>query len=86
MNIFKRKQKTAGFKGKVIKAYGVVNEYTKGLAKFRHKLFLVEQGRNRKVVIEESSPLVGVQNRYFEFDKTGAEKLRQALTDASNLL
>ena len=73
-------------KGRVVKNYGVLNEHAKGIVRYRHSLLLVEQGSRRMVVLEESSPLVGMQNRYFEFDKAGAARLKNALEDVLKFL
>ena len=86
MGIFKKKNKASALKAKVLKDYGIISEYLKGIVKFRYRLLLIERGRKRKIIIEESSPLVGLQDRYFEFGKAGTEKLREALTDALRFL
>ncbi|MBU2474322.1 MAG: mitochondrial fission ELM1 family protein [Candidatus Omnitrophica bacterium] len=81
MNFFK-KMKIPAFSENIIKDYGVINEYNKGIAKFRHNLLLVERFGKKKIVIREKTTLIGGEVRHFQFDEQGARRLKDALDDA----
>ncbi len=66
----------------IIRDYGMVNEYRKGIARFQHSVFLVEKHGQKKVIIRETSTLIGTEIRDFEFDKEGTARLQETLSNA----
>ena len=76
------KRKSPELDGRLIKNYGVLFEFLKGIVKFRYVLLLIEKHNKKKVVLKETSSLVGMHDRYFEFDKDSTQKLKDALGDA----
>ncbi len=81
MNLFKR-SKQPTMPGELIKDYGVINEYRKGIARFKHNVFLIEKQGKRKLIIRKSSTLIGGEVRDFEFDPQGARRLKETLDNA----
>ena len=81
MNLFKR-SKGPTLNGELIKDYGVINEYRKGIARFKHNVVLIEKQGKRKLIIRESSTLIGGEIKDFEFDSEGARHLKETLDNA----
>jgi len=86
MGIFKKAEELL-FTGKTIKDYGVVCEDSVGGCRRTKSVLLVERDAKKKIIIKESTKaLLGASVTYSEFDRTGAQQLRDALTDALTLM
>jgi hypothetical protein len=47
---------------------------------------VVEEDNKRKVILKEIPTLIGLNTRYFELEKEGAQKLKEALENALKFL
>ena len=81
MNFFK-KMKIPAPAENIIKDYGIINECRKGIARFQYSVFLVEKYGQKKVIIRENSTLIGTETKDFEFNKEGAARLQETLSNA----
>jgi hypothetical protein len=82
---FKKRGKQP-FSGRIVKDYGIIFESTRGIIKFRYSLLVVEEDNKRKVILKEIPTLIGLNTRYFELEKEGAQKLKEALENALKFL
>ena len=85
MNFFK-KSKPAIAPESVIKNFGLVSERRKGIAKFKYDVLLIEKHGKKRVVIRESTTLIGGETRHFEFDAEGITRLKEALASALKMV
>jgi len=79
---FFKKSKRPNIPGELIKDYGLVNEYRRGLVRFKHNVLLVKEGSQKKIIIKEDATLIGGEIRILQFDKQGASRLKEALDNA----
>ena len=66
--------------GKILKDYGMIGECK---SKFKHYVFLTRKENEMKVVIKEIvTDFFKADIRYFEFNRTETQKLKDVLDDA----
>ena len=86
MGFFKKAEELL-FTGKTIKDYGVIDEHQAGIGRFKHSVLLTEKQNQKRVIIKETvTAALGANVRYFEFDRIGIQKLKEALEDALTLM